>query len=215
MRPHQTFHGHLVNLSLINTLYETIYIEQNVHLYRTKRAQSNICPGCGSGAETLEHFLFDCEPFNGLRDKWLRKWHAALKATSHKHAVQHFRHLATHTTTRGTLRALDDYVVNTRRFFNKTWLNNKKLPGSNAHTPHHVGISLIVTIKKKNTQQHSSFDYQFFFYFYWGERRVSRAPGPPRLLSSRGGACGAVSGSRQLPTPSDTASSMRELQQLS
>ena len=98
------------------------------HLYRTKRTQSNICPVCGSGAETLEHFLFDCEPFNDLRDKWLRKWYTALKATSHKHAVQHFRHLATHTITRDTLRALDDYVVNTRRFFNKLWLNNEKTP---------------------------------------------------------------------------------------
>ena len=56
--------------------------------------------------------------------------------------------------------------------------------------------------------------FQFFYYFYWASGGCPGPRAPPRLLSSRGGAYGAVSGSQQLPNLPHTASTMRDIQQL-
>ena len=95
------------------------------HLHRTNRATTAECPVCQLEAETVEHFLFHCQKFNTQRQVWQRKWAAAITAfrqTRTETLAPPFTSLQSHTLSPHTLRALDVYVNETKRFFNPVWL---------------------------------------------------------------------------------------------
>ena len=94
------------------------------HLHRTGRSPSAICPVCHSEAETVQHFLYQCPGFQTAHTKWCNTWQQQRPQLhqSDKTTMYSFYHLAAHTESRRAIRALDEYVVTTKRFFNSVWL---------------------------------------------------------------------------------------------
>ena len=90
------------------------------HLHKSGRHNSPICPVCGGAEETVVHFLFECPGFDQHRERFYDAW---AQATELQYPDwQSFLDITNHTANSATLYALNRYVVQTRRFFNKDWL---------------------------------------------------------------------------------------------
>ena len=87
-------------------------------LCRTHRASSPTCPVCSTEDETVEHFLFRCPGFAVHRARFRQSWRAGVSPHLPDSA---FELLSSHTSTAAALRALDNYLITTKRFFSPRW----------------------------------------------------------------------------------------------
>ena len=84
------------------------------HLYDTHRRPSPTCPICQNQPETLTHFIYECPVFETHRTQ-----HLPLEALRAEYTPPIPSQL---TASHERLKALDAYLIATRRFFVAAWL---------------------------------------------------------------------------------------------